>query len=73
MRSDYLAKAAEYLGVTTDYLLGLDTQITKNTAPISELAVLCNRLTEIQQAEVKGYIKRMLEEEIGKQLSQKGA
>lgn len=66
MRSDYLKKSAEYLGVTTDYLLGLDNVQSRKTESISEnaqeLIEMYTQLSERNQLKIIGYVQRMLEE-----------
>lgn len=62
MRSDYLMKAAEYLDVTSDYLLGLDTEPNRST-PLSEdkqrLLEMYDLLTEREQGEILGELKAL--------------
>ncbi len=50
MRSDYLAKAAEYLGISTDYLLDIDTKRSENDT-ISELSTDKKRFLELTNIE----------------------
>lgn len=60
MRSDYLMKAAEHLDVTSDYLLGLDTEPSRKT-PLSEdkqrLLEMYDKLTDMEKGEVLGELK----------------
>lgn len=51
MRSDYLAKAAEYLGVSTDYLLGIDTKHSEDASA----AELSAELTSIERRLLKAF------------------
>ncbi len=60
---DNFKKVADYLHTTTDYLLtGRDSPPTvSNIDP--ELENIISRLSDLQIGELKGYAKRMLEEQ----------
>lgn len=75
MRSDYLIKAAEYLGVSTDYLLGIDEeQNKKEKSSTSELTDLEQRM--LAAFREVSYDDKMIEigrlELLVEKLSQKG-
>lgn len=67
MRSDYLMKAAEHLDVTSDYLLGLDTEPNRKT-PLSEdkqrLLEMYDLLTEREQGEILGELKALTRDKL---------
>ncbi len=61
---EVLPKIAEFLNVSTDYLLGLDDVLNRNTSlsdDIQELIDLYNSLPERKQGEVKGFIRALIE------------
>ncbi len=61
---EVLPKIAEFFNVSTDYLLGLDDVLNRNTSlsdDIQELIDLYNSLPERKQGEVKGFIRALIE------------
>lgn len=81
MRSDYLMKAAEYLGVTSDYLLGLDdVPNRKEKSPAAELTeaeqkLIDNfrQLSELEKGEIIGRTAAFAEQHVQSEPSRKGA
>lgn len=63
MRSDYLMKSAKYLGVTSDYLLGLDdvpnrkSQSPKLSEDKKRLLEMYDKLTDMEKGEILGELK----------------
>ena len=60
MRSDYLAKCADILGCTTDYLLGRDEISQNKIITLDETIIAYMKLDDTDKAEIKGTIKQML-------------
>ena len=60
MRSDYLAKCADILGCTTDYLLGRDEISQNEIITLDETIIAYMKLDNVDKAEIKGTIKQML-------------
>lgn len=62
MRSDYLKKSAEYLDVTTDYLLGLDDKPSRSaqlSADKRRLLEMYDKLTDMEKGEILGELKML--------------
>lgn len=58
-KADNLAKIADYLGVSVDYLLGRETPEPIRTTR-TELTDMLNKLTDAEMEELLNYIRFML-------------
>ena len=59
---DIIVKIARYFNVTTDYLLGVDSEVAYNELD-KELLSYTNQLNDLEKAKVIGYAKSRVEQQ----------